>query len=68
MISYVPNGAKVGSIGSVGDSNQLKGFIHADDWNDIEIIARGNIIVQMINGHVTSELIDDDTSGRKMQG
>ena len=68
MISYVPNGAKVGSIGSVGDSNQLKGFIHADDWNDIEIIARGNMIVQMINGHVTSELIDDDTAGRKMQG
>ena len=39
-----------------------------NDWNDIHIIARGNTLVQLINGHVMSMLIDDDTAGRKMKG
>ena len=34
----------------------------------MHIIARGNVIVQMMNGHVMSMLIDDDKAGRKMSG
>jgi hypothetical protein len=68
QISYVPNGAKPGSIGSTGDSNELKGFIHADDWNDLHVIARGNTLIHIINGHVMSVTIDDDKAGRKMDG
>jgi len=29
---------------------------------------RGNTIVQLLNGRITSMLIDDDTTGRKMDG
>jgi hypothetical protein len=68
QISYVPNGQKVGSIGSVGDGSELKALIKNNDWNDIHIIARGNTIVQLINGRVMSALIDDDTAGRKLKG
>ncbi len=68
QISYVPDNKKVGSIGSVGDSAELRRFIKESDWNQIDIIARGNTIIQMINGHVTSILIDDDSAHRKMQG
>ena len=52
----------------VGDNEELKSLIKIDDWNDVEIIARGNILMQLWNGHLMSELIDDDTSGRKMNG
>jgi hypothetical protein len=68
MFSYAGEGKKAGLVGSVGDSDQLKGFIKGDDWNDIEVIARGNTLVQLINGHVTSMMIDDDTSKRKLDG
>jgi hypothetical protein len=46
----------------------LKSFIKIDDWNDMQVIARGNTLIQMINGHVMSALIDDDKAGRKMDG
>jgi hypothetical protein len=68
QISYVPNGGKVGSIGSVGDAGELKSYIKDGDWNQIHIIARGNTLIQLINGHVMSSLVDDDTANRKMQG
>ena len=59
---------EAGSIGSLGDGDELKKLIKVDDWNDIHIIARGNTIIQLINGHVMSQLIDDDKAGRKMAG
>ena len=68
MISYIPDGQKVGAIGAVGDNAELKALIKNDDWNDMHIIARGNVLVQLINGHVMSMLIDDDRTGRRMGG
>ena len=32
------------------------------------MIARGNTIIQLLNGRITSMLIDDDTVGRKLDG
>jgi hypothetical protein len=32
------------------------------------VIARGNTIVQLINGHVMAVLIDDDKANRKLDG
>jgi hypothetical protein len=54
--------------GSLGDGNELKKFIKSGDWNDLEIIARGNTMIQSINGHVMSVLIDDDKANRKLDG
>ena len=68
QIAYVPDGKKVGAIGSTGDGDQLKALIKVDDWNEIHIIARGNTIIQLINGHVMSVIIDDDKANRKMDG
>lgn len=68
MFSYVPDGGKVGMLSSVGDNAELKSFIKNDDWNEMHIVARGNMIVQMINGHVMSMLLDDDKANRKMSG
>lgn len=67
QIAYVPNGGKVGSIGATG-GDDLKSTIKDGNWNEMVIIARGNTLVQMINGRVMSMLIDDDTANRKMSG
>ncbi len=68
MMSYVSDGKKPGSVSSLGDGDQLKAFIKNDDWNEIHIVARGNTLIQAINGHVMSILVDDDTAKRKMNG
>jgi Domain of Unknown Function (DUF1080) len=68
QIAYVPDGKKVGSIGSTGEADQLKSYIKSGDWNEIHIIARGNTLIQLINGHVMSILVDDDKANRRMDG
>ncbi len=68
QFNYVADGKKPEQVGSVGDNSELKNFIKNDDWNEMHIIARGNVIVQLINGHVMSQLVDDDKSGRKLDG
>jgi len=52
---------------SIGDSKELAGFI-TTDWNPIHIIARGNVLIHILNGHLMSMVIDDDPVGRKMEG
>jgi hypothetical protein len=68
QITYIPDGKKPGVLGSLGDADELKKIIKSEDWNDLDILARGNTIVQLINGRVTSMLIDDDTKNRRMDG
>jgi hypothetical protein len=68
QVSYIPNGGKSGSVGSLGTADELKKFIKDADWNEIHIIARGNTLIQLINGHVMSVVVDDDAANRKMQG
>src|SRR5262249_23363 len=68
QIAYIGDGKKTGSIGSLGDTAELKSLIKNNDWNDIHIIARGNTIIQLINGRVMSAIVDDDKAGRKMDG
>jgi hypothetical protein len=68
QITYIPDGKKPGVLASLGEANELKSVIKSEDWNDLDILARGNTIVQAINGRVTSMLIDDDTANRRMDG
>jgi hypothetical protein len=68
QFSYIPSGGKAAMVGTLGDMAELKKLIKGDDWNSLWIIARGNTIVQMLNGQVMSMLIDDDTAGRRMDG
>jgi hypothetical protein len=68
QFTYIGDGKKPGLVGSLGDPAELKALIKGDDWNDLHIIARGNTLVQLLNGRVMSMLIDDDTANRKMDG
>ncbi len=55
-------------IGTVGEIDQLQEFIHREDWNQCHLSVRGNVMIHMINGHVMSMVIDDDTENRTMDG
>jgi len=68
QISYIGDGKKPAWLGKLGSNEELKGLIKSGDWNDLDIIARGNTLIQLINGRVMSIVIDDDTANRKMDG
>lgn len=68
QIVNIPDGKKTGSIGTTGDSDQLKSLIKVGDWNDVHIIAHGNTMIHMINGRVMCVVVDDDVANRRMAG
>jgi hypothetical protein len=45
---------------TVGDAAKLFQYFKLDDWNDYRVIARGNDMKAIINGHLMSEVIDND--------
>lgn len=47
-------------VGAIGDRSQLGSFIHEGDWNQYEIVARGPVILHILNGQLMAVLIDDD--------
>jgi len=66
---YIGADAKPKMIGDLERSpDDLKGLIKAGDWNNVHLIARGNTIVNIVNGHVTAMLVDDDAKGRALKG
>lgn len=54
-------------LATMGDSQEL-GKSVVDDWNKIHIIARGNVLMHLINGQLMATVIDDDPRGRTMKG
>ena len=57
-----------GRLGALEGSDALKGFIKQNDWNQFHVVARGNLLVHVLNGHVTALFLDDDPAGRAMKG
>ena len=66
---HVPDGGGPKLIGNLQRGpDELKALIRQNDWNQVHLIAQGNTIVQIVNGQVTSVLVDDDTKGRALKG
>jgi len=62
------DGQKPRLVGTLGDSEELKGYMKIGDWNQVHLIARGNTLIHVLNGHVMAILIDDDTTVRAFEG
>lgn len=68
QITHIRTGQKAEIVGSVGDIKELESYIKKDDWNEYYLIVRGNTMIHILNGHVMSIVIDDDTEGRRFDG
>jgi hypothetical protein len=66
--TYIPDGQKPRIIGNLEGGDALKAFIKVNDWNQFHVIARGNTLVHILNGHVTTVVVDDDTKNRADAG
>lgn len=70
VVQLAPGGVKF-VIGRVADAPVQ--FAHPNlgldgEWNQLEIIARGNTLIHMLNGHVITVTTDDDPARRAFQG
>jgi hypothetical protein len=55
-------------VATLGDKDELGGYVKVDDWNQLHIIARGTTMTHIINGHVMSILIDEDPTKFRKSG
>jgi hypothetical protein len=57
-----------GQLAALEGGDALRAFIKQNDWNQFHVVARGNMLVHILNGHVTALFLDDDVQGRSLQG
>jgi hypothetical protein len=55
-------------IDTLGSQEALLKSINYNDWNRLYIVAKGNRIQHFINGNLMSEVTDNDTISRRMDG
>lgn len=55
-------------IGSVGESDDIQAVIRPDGWNHYRVVANGNQFTHIINGRVTTVVIDEHEAGSKKSG
>ncbi len=61
-------GKKPRLLATLGSSDELKSFIKLGDWNQYEVIADGNTLIHIINGHVMAILVDNDPTFSQSKG
>lgn len=66
MTQITPGKKRV--IANLRSGEDLKAAIKNNDWNQLHIIARGNRLTHILNGHLMAEAVDDDPAGRAMGG
>ena len=48
-------------VANIADKQALGGYVKVNEWNDYEIIARGPVMMHMMNGQLMSVFIDDNS-------
>jgi len=54
-------------VGNIGDRQALGGYVKVNDWNDYEIIARGGVMMHIMNGQLMAIFIDDNPNDANNQ-
>src|SRR5579871_3339476 len=68
QVVHTEEGKSPRLLATLGDREALAGYVHIDDWNQLHLIARGNTMTHIVNGHVMSILIDDDPAKFRKSG
>jgi hypothetical protein len=55
-------------VGKTGDPKEIADSVKKEDWNEMVVIAKGNHLVQMINGYTTIDVTDNESSKAKASG
>jgi hypothetical protein len=47
-------------VANIGDIRALGGYVNVNEWNDYEVIARGPVMMHIMNGQLMAVFIDDN--------
>jgi hypothetical protein len=47
-------------VAHIGDIRALGGYVQTNEWNDYEVIARGGVMMHIMNGQLMAVFIDDN--------
>jgi hypothetical protein len=68
QVVHTEEGKNPRLLAMVGNPDELAGYVKIEDWNQLHLIARGNTMTHIVNGHVMSVLIDDDKTKFRKSG
>lgn len=54
--------------GSLGSADSLKALIKFEDWNQVHLVVKGNVLKHYVNGILMSEVTDNDNVNGKSKG
>ena len=55
-------------VGTIGDSTLLRGVMNVNGWNQYHIIARGPVLMQLMNGQLMAVALDEDAKHARPKG
>jgi 3-keto-disaccharide hydrolase len=68
LLTRLTDGPKYEELATLGDPTLLRGVMNVNGWNQYHIIARGPILLQILNGRLVSGTIDEDTANFVPEG
>jgi len=66
-VEIKPDG-KTEVVGKTGEAEKLTAGVKLKEWNDYEVVALGNMVVQFINGQMMSQFTDNQADKRAADG
>jgi len=64
----IEEGKKPRAIANLKPNEDLRGAVNINGWNTLHVIARGNVLLHILNGQLTAAFVDDDAKNRAMDG
>jgi hypothetical protein len=68
QVTRVTDGPKYKTLATIADATLLRGVVNVANWNQYHIIARGPVLLQIINGQLVSVTIDEDSKNYTPEG
>jgi hypothetical protein len=68
QVTRIVEGPAYKVVGTIGDATALRGAMNVNGWNQYHIIARGPVLIQLINGQLMAVAIDEDATHAVAEG
>ncbi|MFN0102959.1 MAG: DUF1080 domain-containing protein [Bryobacteraceae bacterium] len=68
QVGTMEEGKKARVIANLKSSDDLRGAVNINGWNTLHVIARGNVLIHILNGQLAAAFVDDDAKNRAMKG
>jgi hypothetical protein len=68
QVTRAADGPVFKTLASIGDPTLLRGVVNTNGWNQYHIIARGAVLIHIINGQLMSVALDEDATNAVSEG